>query len=106
MSKISVLGLGAMGSRMAAHLVKAGHDFLRLVSCSKEGRNWPRRLAHVSLQSSTLLHALGVDLKVQQELLRQANVRTTMNIYTQAVPNALRKANSKVVRLILPAQVA
>jgi 3-hydroxyisobutyrate dehydrogenase len=26
MSKISVLGLGAMGSRMAAHLVKAGHD--------------------------------------------------------------------------------
>jgi 3-hydroxyisobutyrate dehydrogenase-like beta-hydroxyacid dehydrogenase len=26
MSKISVLGLGAMGSRMAAHLIKAGHD--------------------------------------------------------------------------------
>ena len=24
MSKISVLGLGAMGSRMAAHLIKAG----------------------------------------------------------------------------------
>jgi integrase len=55
---------------------------------------------------STLLHALGVDLKVQQELLRHADVRTTMNIYTQAVPKALRKANSKVVRLVLPAQVA
>jgi integrase len=54
---------------------------------------------------STLLHALGVDLKVQQELLRHADVRTTMNIYTQAVPNALREANSKVVRLVLPAQV-
>jgi len=26
MSKISVLGLGAMGARMAAHLIKAGHD--------------------------------------------------------------------------------
>ena len=26
MSKISVLGLGAMGSRMAAHLTKAGED--------------------------------------------------------------------------------
>ena len=26
MSKISVLGLGAMGSRIAAHLIKAGHD--------------------------------------------------------------------------------
>src|SRR5713226_2601505 len=55
---------------------------------------------------STLLHALGVDLKVQQELLRHADIRTTMNIYTQAVPTALRKANSKVVRLVLPAQVA
>jgi integrase len=28
---------------------------------------------------STLLHALGVDLKVQQELLRHADIRTTMN---------------------------
>jgi len=55
---------------------------------------------------SSLLHALGVDLKVQQELLRHADVRTTMNIYTQAVPSALREANSKVVRLVLPAQVA
>jgi integrase len=55
---------------------------------------------------STLLHALGVDLKVQQELLRHADIRTTMNIYTQAVPTALREANTKVVRLVLPAQVA
>jgi len=55
---------------------------------------------------STLLHALGVDLKVQQELLRHADIRTTMNIYTQAVPAALREANSKVVRLVIPARVA
>ena len=55
---------------------------------------------------STLLHALGVDLKVQQELLRHADIRTTMNNYTHAVPTALREANSKVVRLVLPTQVA
>jgi integrase len=55
---------------------------------------------------STLLHSLGVDLKVQQELLRHADARTTLNIYTQTVPAALREANSKVVRLVLASQVA
>jgi len=55
---------------------------------------------------SSLLHALGVDLKVQQELLRHADIRTTMNIYTHVVPTALREANSKVVRLVIPARVA
>jgi site-specific recombinase XerD len=55
---------------------------------------------------STLHYALGVDLKVQQELLRHADIRTTMNICAQAVPTSLREANSKVVRLAIPAQVA
>jgi hypothetical protein len=35
--------------------------------------------------------------KVQQELLRHADIRTTMNIYTHPVPAASREANSKVV---------
>ncbi len=52
---------------------------------------------------STLLRCLEVDVKVQQELLRHADIRTTMNMYTQAVPEALREANSKVVRMVLPA---
>lgn len=51
---------------------------------------------------STMLRALRVDLKVQQELLRHADIRTTLNIYTQAVPEALREANSKVVQMVLP----
>jgi integrase len=51
---------------------------------------------------STLLNEHGTDVTVQQELLRHADIRTTMNIYTRAVPERLRKANSKLVRLLLP----
>jgi integrase len=51
---------------------------------------------------STLLRALRVDLKVQQELLRNADIRTTMNIYTQAMPDAMRRASSRVVEMVLP----
>lgn len=51
---------------------------------------------------SSLLNEYGTDVKVQQELLRHADIRTTMNIYTRAVPARLREANSKVVRLLLP----
>jgi integrase len=51
---------------------------------------------------SSLLRQLGVDVKVQQELLRHADIRTTMNLYTQAVPEYLREANRQVARLVLP----
>jgi integrase len=50
---------------------------------------------------SSLLRHLGVDVKVQQELLRHADIRTTMNTYTQAMREDLREANSRVVRLVL-----
>ena len=51
---------------------------------------------------SSLLNEYGTDVKVQQELLRHADIRTTLNIYTPAVQERLRKANRKVVRLLLP----
>jgi integrase len=51
---------------------------------------------------STLLRSVGVDVKVQQELLRHADIQTTLNVYTQAVSEAKRDANSKVVRMVLP----
>jgi len=50
---------------------------------------------------SSTLRLLGVDLKVQQELLRHADIRTTMNLYTQAVSEQKRAAHSKVVRMVL-----
>jgi integrase len=52
---------------------------------------------------STLLRSMNVDVKVQQELLRHANVTTTLNIYTQAVPGDVREANSKAVGMLLSA---
>ncbi len=52
-----------------------------------------------------MLRSLKVDLKVQQELLRHADIRTTMDVYTQPVPEALREAKSKVVEMALPAAV-
>ena len=50
---------------------------------------------------SSQLRTLGVDLKVQEELLRHAHISTTMDIYIQAVSRDLRDANSKVVELVL-----
>jgi integrase len=51
---------------------------------------------------SSMLRGVGTDLKVQQELLRHADIRTTMNIYTQALSEQKRAAHSKVVRMVLP----
>ena len=36
-----------------------------------------------------------------QQLVAPKTIRATMNIYTRAVPERLREANSKVVRLLL-----
>jgi integrase len=41
---------------------------------------------------STLLHALGTKPAVQKELLRHADIRTTMNVYTQAISDDKREA--------------
>jgi integrase len=49
---------------------------------------------------STLLHALGTAPAVQKELLRHANIQTTMNLYTQAVSQAKREAASKIVHAL------
>ena len=52
-----------------------------------------------------MLRQLGVDVKVQQELLRHADIRTTINIYTQAVSEQKRTAHSRVVRMVLPVTI-
>jgi integrase len=50
---------------------------------------------------STLLKASGVDVKVMQELLRHANSRITLDIYTQAMSAEKRQAQTRVVKMFL-----
>ncbi len=50
---------------------------------------------------STLLHSMGTDLAVQKELLRHADIKTTMNIYTQTMAPARRKAIRKLTQELL-----
>jgi len=50
----------------------------------------------------TLLKANGEDVKTVQELLRHANSRITLDVYTQAVNTHKRAAQSKVVKMMVP----
>jgi len=45
-------------------------------------------------------------MKVEQELMRHADIRTTMNVYGKAMDESKRAAHGKVVRLVLPSKVA
>jgi integrase len=47
------------------------------------------------------LRATGADIKVMQELLRHASARVTLDTYTQAVTDRKRRAQTKVVRLLI-----
>ncbi len=51
---------------------------------------------------STMLVANGENLKVVQELMRHANCRCTLEIYSQARTQAKREAQHRVVEMILP----
>lgn len=50
---------------------------------------------------ATLLKANGEDVKTVQELLRHANSLVTMNLYAQAITEVKRKAQSRLVSMLL-----
>jgi integrase len=52
---------------------------------------------------ATNLRAAGVDLKTAQELLRHANSRITLDVYTRAVSATKREANNRVMEMVLEA---
>jgi len=47
------------------------------------------------------LDATGEPIGVQQKLMRHADIRTTMNIYGDAATEDMRRANRKVVQMVL-----
>lgn len=52
------------------------------------------------------MKANGEDIKTIQELLRRANFKLTADTYTQAITPTKRAAQTKLVRMILPAKTA
>ena len=48
------------------------------------------------------LDSVGTPVGVQQRLMRHADIRTTMNIYGDAVTEDMAKAHGKIVRLAMP----
>jgi integrase len=52
---------------------------------------------------ATNLRAAGADLKTAQELLRHANSRITLDIYTRAISANKREANNKVMEMVIEA---
>jgi integrase len=52
---------------------------------------------------ATNLRAAGADLKTAQELLRHANSRITLDIYTRAISATKREANNKVMEMVIEA---
>jgi len=55
---------------------------------------------------STMLRSVGTDIKVQQELLPHSTVQSTMNVYTQAIAEHKRAANSTVVGMVFDRKTA
>jgi integrase len=51
----------------------------------------------------TDLRAAGVDLKTAQELLRHANSRITLDVYTRAISATKREANNRVMEMVFEA---
>jgi integrase len=54
---------------------------------------------------STLLAGNGEDIKTTQELMRHANPNITLALYMQAIPDRVREAQGKVVKMVRNALV-
>jgi hypothetical protein len=77
------------------------HEATYSASCESNWHSQENRLPHFPALLRPLLKANGEDVKTVQELLRHANSRITLDVYTQAVNSNKRAAQSKVVRMMV-----
>ena len=89
--------------RLVQHQFLCGRDTTPLEAVTSPELSRPRDSRHTF---RTLLDETGAPMKVQQELMRHADIRTTMNFYGKAMDESKRAAYGKVVRLVLPSKVA
>ena len=54
---------------------------------------------------STLLRSVGTEFKVMQELLRHSSLRSTLDIYTQAISPAKHEAQAAVLSLVFSSEI-
>jgi len=78
---------------------------IRLIACDLRDKDLPW-ISHKVAKEQGLLDETGAPMKVQQELMRHADIRTTMNVYGKAMDASKREAHGKVVRLVLASKVA
>jgi integrase len=50
----------------------------------------------------TWLDSVGAPVGVQQKMMRHSDIRTTMNVYGDALTDDMREANMKVSKLVFP----
>ena len=59
---------------------------------------------HTYRHYSTLLRSVGTEFKVMQELLRHSSLRSTLDIYTQAISPAKHAALAAVLALVFSSE--
>ena len=65
---------------------------------------WNPKAHRMAYTYSTLLRSVGTEFKVMQELLRHSSLRSTLDIYTQAISPAKDAAQAAVLALVFSSE--
>ena len=101
----NAIPIGSCRQRSADYASEIQKDYLRPagVRLELQTNGLPAKLGWHTFRHTyrSLLDATGAPIRVQQKLMRHAQVATTMDVYGNALMESKREANSKVVSLLL-----